>query len=283
MKKNLLSSILVYVALAIAAATMIPFIDKTVGTNEILIKFVIFPVAVLAIAAFAAFVGKKQGTKASLRQGLYAGSVACVAYIAAVCVYAFTYALRASNIAGIIVSLVAACLFAFFGFKLNKVQEKLPVFCALAVMVFAAGGFATEITPSNWLVMMTFLLTLFLSFAKRRDDVVRMQKTGEAPRHNTERYNLTFINQAVTITASVTVVCYIMYTISPAVIQRTGSEYVYLTSVFVILGLLRYMQLTLVDEKSGDPTKMLYSDHFLQLVIAMWFASYLIIIYNPFS
>ena len=145
MKKNLLSSILVYVALAIAAATMIPFIDKTVGTNEILIKFVIFPVAVLAIAAFAAFVGKKQGTKASLRQGLYAGSVACVAYIAAVCVYAFTYALRASNIAGIIVSLVAACLFAFFGFKLNKVQEKLPVFCALAVMVFAAGGFATVV------------------------------------------------------------------------------------------------------------------------------------------
>lgn len=151
------------------------------------------------------------------------------------------------------------------------------------VLRILAGGFATEITPSNWLVMMTFLLTLFLSFAKRRDDVVRMQKTGEAPRHNTERYNLTFINQAVTITASVTVVCYIMYTISPAVIQRTGSEYVYLTSVFVILGLLRYMQLTLVDEKSGDPTKMLYSDHFLQLVIAMWFTSYLIIIYNPFS
>ena len=147
------------------------------------------------------------------------------------------------------------------------------------VLRILAGGFATDITPSNWLVMMTFLLTLFLAFAKRRDDVVRMLKTGEAPRHNTERYNLTFINQAVTITAAVTVVSYIMYTVSPAVTQRIGSDYVYLTSVFVILGLLRYMQLTLVDEKSGDPTKMLYSDHFLQLVIAMWFASYLIIIY----
>lgn len=147
------------------------------------------------------------------------------------------------------------------------------------VLRILAGGFATNITPSNWLVMMTFLLTLFLAFAKRRDDVVRMLKTGEAPRHNTERYNLTFINQAVTITAAVTVVSYIMYTVSPAVTQRIGSDYVYLTSVFVILGLLRYMQLTLVDEKSGDPTKMLYSDHFLQLVIAMWFVAYLIIIY----
>ena len=119
------------------------------------------------------------------------------------------------------------------------------------VLRILAGGFATNITPSNWLVMMTFLLTLFLAFAKRRDDVVRMLKTGEAPRHNTERYNLTFINQAVTITAAVTVVSYIMYTVSPSVTQRIGSEYVYLTSVFVILGLLRYMQLTLVDEKSG--------------------------------
>ena len=147
------------------------------------------------------------------------------------------------------------------------------------VLRILAGGFATDIVPSNWLVMMTFLLTLFLSFAKRRDDVVRMMKTGEAPRHNTERYNLTFINQAVTITAAVTVVSYIMYTVSPSVTQRIGSDYVYLTSVFVILGLLRYMQLTLVDEKSGDPTKMLYSDHFLQLVIVMWFAAYLVIIY----
>ena len=147
------------------------------------------------------------------------------------------------------------------------------------MLMILAGGFATDIVPSNWLVMMTFLLTLFLSFAKRRDDVVRMMKTGEAPRHNTERYNLTFINQAVTITAAVTVVSYIMYTVSPSVTQRIGSDYVYLTSVFVILGLLRYMQLTLVDEKSGDPTKMLYSDHFLQLVIVMWFAAYLVIIY----
>ena len=147
------------------------------------------------------------------------------------------------------------------------------------VLRILAGGFATDIVPSNWLVMMTFLLTLFLSFAKRRDDVVRMMKTGEAPRHNTERYNLTFINQAVTITAAVTVVSYIMYTMSPEVIERMGTRNIYLTSGWVLAGLLRYLQLTLVDEKSGDPTKMLYSDHFLQLVIAMWFAAYLVIIY----
>jgi 4-hydroxybenzoate polyprenyltransferase len=143
----------------------------------------------------------------------------------------------------------------------------------------AAGGAATGILLSHWLIMMTFLLTLFLGFAKRRDDVLKFQKTKIPPRHNTKRYNLTFVNDATTVTGSVMLVCYIMYTVSPSVTQLIGSDYVYLTSVFVILGLLRYMQLTLVDEKSGDPTKMLYSDHFLQLVIAMWFAAYLVIIY----
>ena len=142
-----------------------------------------------------------------------------------------------------------------------------------------AGGFATDITLSKWRVLMTFLLTLFLSFAKRRDDVLRMNETGEPPRKNTIRYNLTFINQAITITASVTLVCYIMYTVSPEVVARLGSDLLYLTSVFVLLGLLRYMQITVVDKKSGDPTKIMLRDRFTQLVVVLWALTFLILIY----
>lgn len=147
------------------------------------------------------------------------------------------------------------------------------------VLRVLAGGFATDITLSKWLVLMTFLLTLFLSFAKRRDDVLRMNETGEPPRKNTIRYNLTFINQAITITASVTLVCYIMYTVSPEVVARLGSDLLYLTSVFVLLGLLRYIQITVVDKKSGDPTKIMLRDRFTQLVVVLWALTFLILIY----
>lgn len=147
------------------------------------------------------------------------------------------------------------------------------------VLRVLAGGFATDITLSKWLVLMTFLLTLFLSFAKRRDDVLRMNETGEPPRKNTIRYNLTFINQAITITASVTLMCYIMYTVSPEVVARLGSDLLYLTSVFVLLGLLRYMQITVVDKKSGDPTKIMLRDRFTQLVVVLWALTFLILIY----
>jgi len=147
------------------------------------------------------------------------------------------------------------------------------------VLRILAGGVATETVLSQWIVLMTFLLTLFLSFAKRRDDVLRLQETGEAPRRNTSRYNLTFINQAITITASVTLVCYIMYTVSPEVKANFHTDYLYLTSVFVLLGLLRYIQLAVVDKKSGDPTKVLLRDRFTQLIVLAWGLSFLVIIY----
>lgn len=147
------------------------------------------------------------------------------------------------------------------------------------VLRVLAGSFATDIMASKWLVLMTFLLTLFLSLAKRRDDVLRMNETGEPPRKNTIRYNLTFINQAITMSASVTLVCYIMYTVSPEVTMRFNSDMLYLTSVFVLLGLLRYMQLTVVDKKSGDPTKMMLSDRFTQLVVVAWALTFLVLIY----
>ena len=118
-----------------------------------------------------------------------------------------------------------------------------------------------------------------MSFAKRRDDVLRMEETGKAPRKNTIRYNLTFINQAITITASVTLVCYIMYTVSPEVIAQFHTDYLYLTSIFVLVGLLRYIQISVVDKKSGNPTKVILKDHFTQLVVLAWLIAFVIIIY----
>ena len=165
--------------------------------------------------------------------------------------------------------------------------SKLKQFAILDVCIVAfgfvlrllAGGVATGVVLSKWIVLMTFLITLFMSFAKRRDDVVRMEKTGEAPRKNTSRYNLTFINQAITITASVTLVCYIMYTVSPEVCEHFHTDYLYLTTVFVLVGLLRYIQIAVVDQQSGDPTKILLRDRITQFIVLGWLVAFLFIIY----
>lgn len=141
------------------------------------------------------------------------------------------------------------------------------------------GGVVTGIYLSHWIVLMTFLLALFLAFAKRRDDVVIYEDTGVKARKNINRYNLPFMNQAISIVASVTMVCYIMYTVSEEVISRIHSPYLYLTSAFVLLGLLRYLQLTVVDVKSGSPTKVLLKDRFVQMCVLLWIAAFFLILY----
>lgn len=168
------------------------------------------------------------------------------------------------------------------GYCLKLKQYAIIDVCIVAfgfVLRVLAGGISTSIHLSKWIVLMTFLLMLFLSFAKRRDDVVRMNETGHAPRQNTIRYNLTFINQAITITSSVTLVCYIMYTVSPETIQNFHTDYLYLTSVFILVGLLRYIQIAVVDKKSGDPTKVILRDRFTQLIVLAFGLAFLFIIY----
>ena len=147
------------------------------------------------------------------------------------------------------------------------------------VLRIFAGGINANIFISHWIVLMTFLLALFLAFAKRRDDVVEWEMTGKSRRLGINRYNSAFMNQAMTIVASLTMVCYIMYTISDSVMERMGSRYLYLTSVFVLAGIIRYLQITIVDVKSGSPTKVLLKDHFIQLCIAGWLIAFVIILY----
>ena len=142
-----------------------------------------------------------------------------------------------------------------------------------------AGGINASIFISHWIVLMTFLLALFLAFAKRRDDVVEWETTGTSRRKGINRYNTAFMNQAMTIVATLTMVCYIMYTISDSVIERVGSEYLYLTAIFVLAGIIRYLQITIVDVKSGSPTKILLKDRFIQLCIVGWLITFAIILY----
>lgn len=147
------------------------------------------------------------------------------------------------------------------------------------VLRVLVGGFATGIWMSPWIILMTFLLALFLAFAKRRDDVVMYEETGVKARENIYRYNVAFMNQAIGIVASITMVCYIMYTVSSEIMARFHSQYLYVTSVFVLAGIIRYLQITIVDVKSGSPTKVLLRDRFIQLCIVGWIISFFLIIY----
>lgn len=143
----------------------------------------------------------------------------------------------------------------------------------------AAGGVATDIWISQWIIMQTFLLALFLAFAKRRDDVVIYNRDGSKARKNINRYNLEFLNNAISIVATMTMMCYIIWCVSEDVIARMGTNQLYITAAFALMGVMRYLQITIVDNKSGSPTKILLKDRFIHFCVAGWVATFLVLIY----
>ncbi|CRM72204.1 decaprenyl-phosphate phosphoribosyltransferase [Pseudomonas sp. 8 R 14] len=147
------------------------------------------------------------------------------------------------------------------------------------VIRLLVGAEATQVSLSHWIIVMTFLLALFLSLAKRRDDVMIYLKTDKKMRKVIDGYNLKFLDAAMVMSASIVVVAYILWSISPDVAERLNTQNIYLSAVFVVLGIMRYMQIAFVEEKSGNPSKVLLKDRFIQLTLLGWVSVFVWFIY----
>lgn len=141
-----------------------------------------------------------------------------------------------------------------------------------------AGGTVTGTGLSHWIMLMTFLLSLFLALAKRRDDVMLYKDTGIKARRCIAEYNIAFIDQSLSALVSIIMVCYIMYTVSEEVTARFRSPLLYLTSIFVLSGLFRYLLLA-TRCKSGSPPRILFCDRFILICVLLWGITYFYLIY----
>jgi decaprenyl-phosphate phosphoribosyltransferase len=165
-----------------------------------------------------------------------------------------------------------------FGLKHIAVLDTVIIATGFVIRILA-GGAVTGIFVSHWIVLMTFLLALLLGFAKRRDDVLIFLESGKKMRRSVDGYNLEFINLSMVMMAGVVIVAYLMYVMSDEVNARWQAPNLYVTAFPVIMGILRYLQLTFVKGQSGNPTKILLKDRIIQLVLISWMALFYLIIY----
>jgi len=186
------------------------------------------------------------------------------------------------------ISLKAVTLLAIYVVMNIFYSAYLKQIAILDVTIIAIGfvlrlfvGSAVTNTPlSMWIVIMTFLLALFLALAKRRDDVLIYNDTGIKMRKVIDGYTLQFLDSAMAIMGSVVIVAYTSYTTSQVVVERFHSEHLYLTALFVILGIMRYLQIIFVNKDSGSPTQIVLTDKFMQLTLIFWIVTFAGIIYR---
>lgn len=146
------------------------------------------------------------------------------------------------------------------------------------VLRVEAGAAAIDVEPTVWIVICTGLLALFLAIAKRRDDIAKVMSQSHRP--SLAGYNLRFIDTALAMILGALLVSYLIYTTDHAVIARYGTDKLYLTTPFVVAGVLRYLQITLVEERSGSPTDIALTDPFLIVTVLGWIAVFGVLIYG---
>ncbi|HVY54558.1 MAG TPA: UbiA family prenyltransferase, partial [Thermodesulfobacteriota bacterium] len=160
-----------------------------------------------------------------------------------------------------------------YSFYLQRV-EIIDVFCIAVgfVLRIEAGGYASGIEVSNWLLLTTFLLSLLLGFGKRRHELVLHHDPQNTFREVLSRYNTNFLDTALSIFATTAIVTYAIYTV------EVESRVFMLTVPFSIFGVLRYMYLVQTDTR-GDPTESLFKDMPLLFSVLVWFLITAAVIY----
>jgi decaprenyl-phosphate phosphoribosyltransferase len=165
-----------------------------------------------------------------------------------------------------------------FGLKTIPILD-IIILAAGFVLRVKGGAVIVGVGLSEWLNIMVFLLALFMAIGKRRDDVLLKISSGQDMRKSVKGYNLEYLNVVLALVCAVIVVAYFMYTMSPEVHVRMGTYRLYYTCLFVLAGIMRYLQIIFVQAASGSPTKILYRDRFIQLTLILWIASFYLIIY----
>lgn len=145
------------------------------------------------------------------------------------------------------------------------------------VLRVLAGGYITGINISQWAILLTFVLALVLAIGKRRGELINAQVSGKT-RKALDGYNVQFADIALSISVTLAILCYLMFTLSPEV-QARFHERVFYTVIFVVFAFLRYLQQTLVYNRTESPTKIVYRDRYIQVTLILWVAAFLIQIY----
>lgn len=148
------------------------------------------------------------------------------------------------------------------------------------VIRVGAGAVLIDVPTSEWLLICTVLLSLFLGFSKRRYEMTVLESQAGSHRSVLRHYSPYFLDQMIGIVTASTVMSYALYTISEETVRKFGTTRLIYTVPFVLYGIFRYLYLVHKKEEGGNPTRLAVSDIPLLVNIILWIATASFIIYR---
>ncbi len=143
----------------------------------------------------------------------------------------------------------------------------------------SAGGVVILVDISEWLLICTFLLALFIALSKRRHELVLLEEDASSHRPILQEYSPYLLDQMISVVTASTVVAYCLYTISEETVAKFGSSRLIYTVPFVLYGIFRYLYLIHKKGEGGSPEFLILKDKPFLAGILLWIASAVFILY----
>jgi 4-hydroxybenzoate polyprenyltransferase len=165
-----------------------------------------------------------------------------------------------------------------FGLKDVVILDVLAIAIGF-VLRAVAGAVAIQVVFSDWLLVCTILLALFLALAKRRHELVTLEDAA-AHRRILAEYSPYLLDQMIAVVTASCLTAYAFYTLAPETVAKYRTDRLALTIPFVIYGIFRYLYLVHRKEQGGSPGDALLTDRPLLATVALWAAVVVLIVYT---
>jgi 4-hydroxybenzoate polyprenyltransferase len=165
-----------------------------------------------------------------------------------------------------------------FGLKDVVILDVLAIAIGFVVRA-VAGALAIQVVFSDWLLVCTILLALFLALAKRRHELVTL-KDAAGHRRILSEYTPYLLDQMIAVVTASCLTAYAFYTLAPETVEKYRTERLALTIPFVIYGIFRYLYLVHRKEQGGSPSDLLLADRPLLAAVALWAVAVVLIVYT---
>ncbi len=170
----------------------------------------------------------------------------------------------------------------FYSFALKQIVL-IDVFVIAVgfILRILAGGYAIDVKISSWLIMTTLFIAIFLGIAKRRSEFVQMNgSSNEIARRVLADYDLSLIDQILSVSAASVIITYALYTVSERTVLAFRTEALIYTTIFVVYGIFRYLYLIHKMGLGENPTGVILADKPMIINIAFYVISVVAIIYK---
>lgn len=140
------------------------------------------------------------------------------------------------------------------------------------------GAFAIDVPISDWIIICTLFLSLFLGVAKRRSELNNVERG--ASRKVLDDYTPELIRTMMIVSVAGSIMTYTLYTVSDHVVTVFGTRRLIYTVPIVMFGLFRYLYLDEKKQTAENPVAVVARDPSLLLTALAWLLAAILIIYG---